>query len=285
MLLALHTPYLPERLARVERLGVSAIQLRLGPGFPIDTNDSSLAEARQAAEALGRRGLTVVSLGCYRNVLDPDRQLRQEDVARVMNTIRMAPIFGTDVVGVFAGRDMELSVEDNIPVFQEVWRPIADLAGEMGVRIAFENCSMFRGYPVRGINFSHSPHAYRLMFEALPDEHLGIEFDPSHCLKQLIDPIAFLRQFPGRTFHVHVKDHERLPDMQQQHGCFDVRASRDRLPGFGHIDFPAIFRELRHQGYEGALTIEAERDPIYNSEPKLEEALHESVRKMHRWME
>lgn len=285
MLLALHSPFLPDRLHRVEHLGLSAIQLRVGPGFPIDTHDADLSEARAAAEQLARRGITVASIGCYRNVLDPDRRLAHDDIARLRNAIRMAPIFGTDVIGVFAGRDPELSIEDNIPFFVSVWGPLAELAEEHGVRIAFENCSMYRGYPIRGINMSHTPHAYRLMFEALPAVNLGIEFDPSHCLKQLIDPIAFLREFAGRILHVHVKDHERLPDMEQSHGCFDVRASRDRLPGYGQIDFPAIIRELRQQGYAGALTIEAERDPIYNTESKLTEALHESVRKMRRWME
>lgn len=250
------------RLNEAQEFGFDAIQLRVGPEYPIDPVTGSLDQAHDAARELKRRGLAVAGLGCYRNVLDPDPQVREADRARIRTTIRMAAeVFHAPVVSVFAGRHPELTIEENIPLFRDAWEPLADQASAAGVRLAFENCTMFRGYPLRGINMSHSPHAYRLIFEALPHPSLGIEFDPSHCVKQRIGISPFLDEFRGRLLSFHAKDHERLPEMEQSHGCFDLRCSRDRYPGRGSIDFVAVFRQLGEIGYTGAIVMEAERDP------------------------
>lgn len=280
MKLAMQCAFDDLSLARVEKGGIKALQLRLGPGFPIETRDTSLDEARAAADALAERGFTVETLGFYRNILDPEEAVRQDEEKRLRNVVRMArEVFKVKVIGVFAGRQPNLSIEENIPLFREVWTPIVRFAEDYNVRFAFENCSMFRGYPVKGINMAHTPHAYSLMFDAVSSPILGIEFDPSHCLKQLIDPIKFMREFTGRIYHFHAKDHERLAEEQQLHGCFDVRCSRDRLPGHGQIDFAALVEALKIQGYDGPVTIEGHRDPVYTEEKEYAEALVKS-RKM-----
>jgi len=277
MRIGLQVPYTPKHLALVEALGLDRIQLRVGPGFPVDTGTEEMAEAMNVADILAERGITVSSLGFYRNMLAPNRAERDDDIRRFRNVMRMAEVFQAGVIGVFAGRDPELAIPDNIPVFREVWAPLAREAADHGLRIAFENCTMFRGYPVRGINMCHTPRAYEMMFEALPAENIGIEFDPSHLLKQLIDPLGFVRRFPGRIFHVHAKDHERLEDMLQLHGCYDMGVSRDRFPGNGEVDFEDIVAELRIQGYDGDITIEGERDPDYSTEQEIAEGLRKAV--------
>ena len=37
-------------------------------------------------------------------------------------------------------------------------------------------------------------------------KNFGFNFDPSHLLWQMIDPVCFLREFPDRIYHVHMKD-------------------------------------------------------------------------------
>lgn len=248
--------------ALVKSLGLDTIQLRLGPGFPL-TLDGPVDELQATADLLRSDGLAISSLGFYRNMLDPDGTLRDLEIARLRRLMAGAHHFGTSTISVFAGRQPELTIEENIPLFREVWGPLAAEAEALGLRFAFENCTMYRGYPIRGINMSISPAAYTLMFDAIPSRALGIEFDPSHCLKQCIDPLRFIRDFADRIYHVHAKDHERLPELEYLHGCFDVRASRDRLPGRGQVDFEAIIAELHMIGYKGAITIEGERDPDF----------------------
>ena len=42
-----------------------------------------------------------------------------------------------------------------------------------------------------------------------PPAEFGFNFDPSHLLWQIVDPVGFLRDFPDRIYHVHVKDAKR----------------------------------------------------------------------------
>lgn len=270
--LAIQCPADETALAEAIDLGLHRIQLRIGPEFPLDPETTTRAEIGHAAEQLARRGFEVVALGCYRNPLSPDLAERAAEIARLRQVMDMASLFGTDLIGVFAGRDPNRSLEDNLPIFREVWSPLADDAERLGVRLAFENCTMLRGDPPRGINMAFTPSILEAMFAAVPSAQLGIELDPSHLAKQWIDPVVFVESFgitPAeasagtsrleRIFHVHAKDHETLPDQLQTHGRFDIRASRDRLPGHGQIDFPAFFRALRCRGYRDAVTFEPER--------------------------
>ena len=43
-------------------------------------------------------------------------------------------------------------------------------------------------------NIAINPDAWELIFDWLPAEHLGLEWEPCHQLSQLIDPIPQFRQ-------------------------------------------------------------------------------------------
>ena len=258
MRLAIQCPYQQRALDEVTSLGLSWIQLRVGPGFPISTEDPGLDAARRAAEDLARRGIRVAALGCYRNLLSANLPEQRKERARLGLVLRMARRFGSDLVGVFAGRDPQRSVADNLRLFTRVWGPLAAEAEELGVRLAFENCTMLRGDPPRSINLATTPYIFEQMFARLPSPALGLELDPSHLAKQWIDPCAVVRRFAGRIVHVHAKDHETLAMPLAEHGRFDPRTSRDRLPGRGEIDFPAFLGALKEANYAGTVTLEPE---------------------------
>ena len=55
----------------------------------------------------------------------------------------------------------------------------------------------------------------------------GFNFDPSHLHWQFVDPVDFIREFPDRIYHVHIKD-----------AATTLNGSRDILAShlnFGHI--------------------------------------------------
>ena len=56
----------------------------------------------------------------------------------------------------------------------------------------------------------------------------------------------------ARVAHIHVKDHDGT--LRDGNG-----ARRYLIPGEGRIDFAAVFKALRKQGYAGALTLEVSR--------------------------
>ena len=94
----------------------------------------------------------------------------------------------------------------------------------------------------------------------------GFNYDPSHLLWQMVDPVEFIRYFPDRIYHVHVKDAARTLNGKSgilgSHLNFgDPRRGWDfRSPGRGQVDFDAIARSLNAIGYQGPLSIEWE-DP------------------------
>ena len=95
-------------------------------------------------------------------------------------------------------------------------------------------------------------------------EEFGFNFDPSHLHWQGVDPVEFLRAFPDRIYHVHVKDaittlNGRSGILSSHLGFGDPRRGWDfRSPGRGGIDFEAIIRGLNSLGYEGPLSGEWE---------------------------
>jgi sugar phosphate isomerase/epimerase len=82
--------------------------------------------------------------------------------------------------------------------FAAQWHPILDAAGECGVRFA---CEVHPG------QLAFDLYSAELVLDALGGrEEFGFTFDPSHLHWQGVDPVEFLRRFPNRIYHVHVKD-------------------------------------------------------------------------------
>ena len=101
-------------------------------------------------------------------------------------------------------------------------------------------------------NIAHNPDAWELMFDALPDENLGLEWEPCHQLVYLIDPIPQIRKWAPKIFHVHGKDATVRWDVIREHGVFGkVPFVQMRTPGFGDSDWTRLISELRLAGYRG----------------------------------
>jgi sugar phosphate isomerase/epimerase len=111
-----------------------------------------------------------------------------------------------------------------------------------------------------GKNLAHSPAVWRRMFEAIPSKSFGLNYDPSHLVWQHMDPVAPLREFADRIFHVHAKDCrvdcERLADV----GILATPLSyhTPKLPGLGDVDWGRFFSVLTDVGYAGPVCIEVE---------------------------
>ena len=92
----------------------------------------------------------------------------------------------------------------------------------------------------------------------------GFNFDPSHLLWQGVNPVKFIRAFPDRIFHVHMKDAAVTLDGESgilsSHLPFgDHRRGWDfRSLGHGQVDFDGIIRVLNDIGYQGPLSVEWE---------------------------
>jgi sugar phosphate isomerase/epimerase len=222
--------------------------------------------AKQLREAIGDRDVTISSLGIYGNPLT-GTGADTDTLDSWKRCIACAADFGAGLVSGFTGRLPDLPIEDSIPRFQAVFGELARLAASYGVKLAFENCDMGGDWQRGGWNIAHNPSAWELMFNALPDDNLGLEWEPCHQMVRLIDPIPQLRRWAPKVFHVHGKDATIAWDVIRESGIHGPKPyAWHRTAGFGDSNWRDIITILRMNHYTGTIDIEGYHDPVYSGD-------------------
>jgi sugar phosphate isomerase/epimerase len=223
--------------------------------------DVSAAQARDIADELAGKGLAISGLGFYPNPLHPDRAHREAVIDHLKKVIVLASRMGVPLVNTFCGGDASKTVDANWEDAQKVWPAIIADAREHGVKLAFENCPMIFSYDEwpGGHNIAYSPYIWRRILEAWGGD-VGMNFDPSHLVWQMIDKERFIREFGPHMFHVHAKDLMIDHDGLYERGILSAGIGWQvpRMPGLGDIDWNRIFSGLYRAGYDGPVIIEHE---------------------------
>jgi sugar phosphate isomerase/epimerase len=193
--------------------------------------------------------------------------VRQRAAEEMKNTARVAQRFGVDVVNGFTGSSIwhllygfppvpAETIEQGFADFAKAWNPILDVFGECGVRFALE---------VHPSEIAFDLYTAERALDALGHrDEFGFNFDPSHLIWQGVDPVEFIRAFPERIYHVHVKDaivtlNGRSGILASHLGFGDARRGWDfRSPGRGGVNFEEIIRALNDVNYGGPLSVEWE---------------------------
>jgi membrane dipeptidase len=63
-----------------------------------------------------------------------------------------------------------------------------------------------------GKNLAISPAVWDKMFEIIPSPTLGLNYDPSHLVWQMMDPIQPIYDYKDRLHHIHLKDAKLYPN-------------------------------------------------------------------------
>lgn len=234
------------------------------------------------------RDVEISALAFYPNTLDPDPDKRAANVAHLKKVILASHRLGVNLVTTFIGRDQSRSVEENLDIMCQVWPPILKLAEEQGVRIAIENCPMLFGrdqWP-GGQNLMTTPAIWRRVFELLPSPNLGINYDPSHFVWQMMDYIQPLYEFRDKIFHVHYKDIKLYPEKLHQVGtmAYPLDYMSPKLPGLGDVDWGRYVSALTDIGYDGCTCIEVEDRAFEGSREKVLDSLRLSKRYMEQFV-
>ena len=235
-----------------------------------DVNLKQLAaDTRKVLDESGT-GAVVSCLGLYGNPL-VDKQTAK-DWARLIDACKF---FGCDLVTGFAGRIVDKPVPESMKTFAKVFGPLAKRAAGQGVRLAFENCDMDGTWQTGDWNIAHAPAAWDMIFEAIPGNNVGLEWEPCHQLGSLIDPLPQLRKYVHKVFHLHGKDATILWDVVRQYG---IRGGKQycyhRTPGFGDTNWTDILSILRMGKFKGAIDIEGWHDPVYRGELEMTGQVH-----------
>ncbi|VTS07006.1 sugar phosphate isomerase/epimerase family protein [Tuwongella immobilis] len=191
--------------------------------------------------------------------------VRQRAIEEMIATIRVAERLGVGLVAGFIGSPLASyvggwpppsrdTVESAFEQFAELWYPILDVCRETGIKFALE---------VHPGQLAYDLYTAQRLLEAV-DHHseFGFLLDPAHLHWQGIDPVAFIRQFPERIWHVHIKDAMLTLDGKSGLlGSFwpqgDARRGwQYRSPGHGGIDWQGFIRALHQIDYAGALAVD-----------------------------
>ncbi|WP_217578237.1 sugar phosphate isomerase/epimerase [Mesorhizobium sp. GbtcB19] len=226
----------------------------------IDVDIPASAAKDLAAELTGR-GITISGLGFYPNPLHPDQAHREAVIDHLKKVVVLASRMGVTLVNTFCGGDASKTVDANWEDAQKVWPSIIAHAREHGVKLAFENCPMIFSYDEwpGGHNIAYSPYVWRRILEAWGGD-VGMNFDPSHLVWQMIDKERFIREFGANMLHVHAKDLMIDHDGLYERGILSAGIGWQvpRMPGLGDIDWSRIFSGLYRAGYDGPVIIEHE---------------------------
>ena len=253
--------------------------LECGPMLPLD---------RAAYErVLGEGRIAITALIYCRNYLSTDPEEAATHLAELKKRIEFAGALGIDKVVTSTGiekrieegiYDRDPNVKDRgnmirrIPVRSldqvvDLYGPLLELAEKNNVRLCLENC------PLMG-NIAISPVMWRRIFQRLDSDKLGLAYDPSHLVWEMIDPYAPLDEFKDKIFHVHAKDAAIDRARLAETGILtDFSWWSYRIPGRGELDWKKLLSKLKANGYTGTISLEHEDAAYEGTLPAVEQGL------------
>lgn len=230
--------------------------------------------ANEVEEVLGGTDVVFSHLGIFGNPLESGPEAA--DALRGWERlIDACEAFHCGIVAGFTGRLADQPIDASIPRFAAVHGELAKRAADRGVRLAYENCSMGGDWRRGDFNIAHNPDAWRLMFDALPVDNIGLQWEPAHQMDKLIEPLPQLKQWVKKVFHVHGKDATIHWDYLREHGIdAPIYFAEHRTPGFGDSNWTDFISELRRGGFTGSIDIEGWHDPVYQGDLEMTGQVH-----------
>ncbi|MBQ6471687.1 MAG: sugar phosphate isomerase/epimerase [Victivallales bacterium] len=249
---AMSKKYCSAKLALLKKynLGCWAISNHLAGQLICDPNNDGRSDGFAPAELKGK-----------------SEEQRKWGVKSMLAAAKAAKNMGVTVVNGFTGSSIwhlfysfppvgPQDIDNGFKYFARMFKPILDEYQKLGIKFALE---------VHPTEIAYDICTAKRALEAI-DYHpaFGFNFDPSHLVWQGVDPVKFIKAFPDRIFHCHIKDAAVTLDGESSILCSHINFGDDRRgwdfrsPGHGDVDFEAIIRTLNKIGYAGPLSVEWE---------------------------
>lgn len=263
--LAMITTYSPQKLAFATATGYEGVVIPLDDFFePDKLTDAQIDQILATSHQTGAR---IISIECMwgLNHIDPNPVGRGRVHARFIRCLEFGHRLGCRFVGTFSGgmpgESVDTQVKELAAVVNEKYMPVCE---KLDLSMGWEN------FPTEE-NFATVPAIYERIFELVPNHRFGLEFDPSHFIRQYIDPIQTAWDFRERILAAHAKDTEIIQPVLNRVGIHGEHWWRYRIPGQGLLDWPKFITVLLQAGFHGGLAVEHEDEfwdaPHQDSDP------------------
>ena len=279
-------------------LGVQALELGAGgcPGKAHLDPEKLLGHKDKIDEVkkiMKDNNLEISVLSTHGNAVHPNKEIAKMYHDDFENTVRLANELEVDTVVTFSGcpGDCENSKypnwvtcpwpDDFLDILNWQWNEVlipywqkeVEFVKKYGVtKVAFE---MHPGFCV------YNPATMLRIREAVGDV-LGANFDPSHLIRQGIEPVAAIRKLGDAIYHVHAKDTKLDKYNIAADGVLDTKHYSDeihrswvfRSVGYGNGEqyWRDLISALRLVGYDRVLSIEHE-DSLMSIDEGLKKAV------------
>jgi sugar phosphate isomerase/epimerase len=255
--------YTPANVEFAKAQGFNNMILSAGPHSSLDATTITGAALQEIKATLEKFGMHVSAFQIDGSHIDPDPQKRARTNEYFVKAIDMAGQLGVRNIGTCSGKDSSKTlpeqVDEIVRVYTEKYFPACQ---RNNVRLLWEP---YPGNP----NIATSPVGFEALFKGFGDSpYVGLQYDPSHLVRQFMDPIQTARDFVDKIYDVHLKDTEVIWPVLRAGGIDPVNGAswwRYRIPGMGEIVWRDFFTVLQDVGYTGAMSIEQE-DPLYGGE-------------------
>ena len=243
----------------------------------IDVSSLNEKSIQQIKTTLKKHNIYISGLGYYPNPLDPDSEKASIYIQQIKDLIIAADQLSVPIVNTFIGRDHSRSVDWNLGRFKEVWPEIITMAEKHQIKIGIENCPMYftqDEWP-GGKNLATTPAIWDQLFEAIPSDFFGLNYDPSHLIWMQMDEVQPIYDYAEKLFHIHLKDAKVDKNKLNRVGIMahPLAYHSPKLPGLGDVRWRDFFSALTTVGYRGPVCIEVEDKAYEASDADIQTAI------------
>lgn len=238
-----------ECFRQAKSAGFDAVELSIGPDFPLDI---SRDEARRMADAAEQAGIRIATLwiseALHQNPLNAaDPAVRARGVEAIRRAIAIASDMSCGAILLYAvrlgsGPKMEYGSQETWDRFSAELAKLVPDAERTKVFLNPENVSN---------KFLLSPLEMRAFVDQFHSEFVGAHFDTGNCMPYGY-PQDWIETLGKRIKRIHIKDYKLASRDGPAHPA-------DLLEG--DVDWRAVMAALVKSNYEGLLSPEIGRNP------------------------
>jgi hexulose-6-phosphate isomerase len=238
-----------ECFAQARSAGFDAMELAIGPDFPLDI---SRDDARRMADAAAKAGIRIVTLwvseALHQNPLNAaDPEVRARGVAAMRRAIAIAADMNCGAVLLYAvrlgnGAKLEYGSQETWDRFTTELGKVVTDAERVKVSLNPENVSN---------KFLLSPLEMRSFVDQFHSDSVGAHFDTGNCMPYGY-PEDWILTLGKRIRRIHFKDYKLASRGEPGRGA-------DLLEG--DVNWKAVMAALVKTGYDGPISPEIGRNP------------------------